>query len=324
MERVHNDQAVVIGQIKEELKEATRQIQSLESEVSTLAAEKMHAEQEVRALTAELGHTRTMRANEDKSHPGIDEGHADAGKERHMVQQSLLTEETKIRKESLDLALSGESILPAPVKQLALPITREITPGVQQPLVSNKDLVNGEPSGEIPPILSGVISRLSEISDADTIFLVHEPNAKKEDTAPGPVKVHTPSEEKTVEAYAREESSAVHDQIVQPASYADAKPEKETEEKPESPRSEAGSGTQSDETAAPSGGTAPGGDISFTSTQWLDLLRWAHHTDALSRNQRQKIVMMGRLVQKDGKLTKRQQEQIREIFSFAYALGYHP
>jgi len=44
----------------------------------------------------------------------------------------------------------------------------------------------------------------------------------------------------------------------------------------------------------------------------------------LSRNQRQKIVMMGRLVQKDGKLTKRQQEQIREIFSFAYALGYHP
>ena len=92
----------------------------------------------------------------------------------------------------------------------------------------------------------------------------------------------------------------------------------------ESPRSEAGSGTQSDETAAPSGGTAPGGDISFTSTQWLDLLRWAHHSDALSRNQRQKIVMMGRLVQKDGKLTKRQQEQIREIFSFAYALGYHP
>ena len=50
----------------------------------------------------------------------------------------------------------------------------------------------------------------------------------------------------------------------------------------------------------------------------------SHHTDALSRNQRQKIVMMGRLVQKDGKLTKRQQEQIREIFSFAYALGYHP
>ena len=108
---------MVIGQIQEELKEATRQIQSLESEVSTLAAEKLHAEQEVQALTAELGHTRTMRANEDKSHPGIDEGHADAGKERHMVQQSLLTEEKKIRKESLDLALSEGSNLPVPVKQ---------------------------------------------------------------------------------------------------------------------------------------------------------------------------------------------------------------
>ena len=69
--------------------------------------------------------------------------------------------------------------------------------------------------------------------------------------------------------------------------------------------------------------TVRGGDISFTSKQWLDLLKWAHHTDALSRNQRQKIVMMGRLIQKDGKLTKRQQEQIREILSFVYALGYH-
>jgi DNA-binding response OmpR family regulator len=324
LERVNNDQAAVIGQIKEELKKATGRIQSLETEVATLAAEKLHAAQEVRTLTAELGRTRTTLAHEYKSPPGIDEGHPDAGKEQHQVQQSLFSDEKNTLKESLDSTISDEANLPAPLKQLAQPLIGELTPGVQQPPVSKKDLVNSEPSGEIPPIVSGIISRISGSSDADSIFLVHQQNAEKEDMGPGPRKVLTPSEEKTVQSDPRKESSAVHDQMVQPALYAGAKPEKETAEKPESPGSDAGPGTQPDETAEEPGGTPPSGDISFTSTQWLDLLKWAHHTDALSPNQRQKIVMMGRLVQKDGKLTKRQQEQIREILTFVYARGYHP
>jgi hypothetical protein len=56
----------------------------------------------------------------------------------------------------------------------------------------------------------------------------------------------------------------------------------------------------------------------------MDLLKWAHHSGALSQDQRLKIVRMGRLIQKDRKLTKKQQDQIREIIAFVYALGYRP
>jgi hypothetical protein len=56
----------------------------------------------------------------------------------------------------------------------------------------------------------------------------------------------------------------------------------------------------------------------------MDLLKWAHHSGALTQDQRLKIVRMGRLIQKDRKLTKKQQDQVREIIAFVYALGYRP
>jgi hypothetical protein len=56
----------------------------------------------------------------------------------------------------------------------------------------------------------------------------------------------------------------------------------------------------------------------------MDLLKWAHHSGALSQDQRLKIVRMGRLIQKDRKLTNKQQDQIREIIAFVYAMGYRP
>ena len=219
LERVQKDQAEVVSQIKEELKEASRQIQSLESEVSTLAAEKLHAEQEVRTLTAELVHTRTTLAHGNESHPGNDEGSADTGKERHMVQQPLFSAKRNIPIENLDLVMPEGSNLPTPVNQVARQIASESAPGQPplQPLVSEKDLVTSEQSGKIPSLFSGVISRLPGISDPDSIFLVHEPDAKKEDMAPEPTKVHNPTVEKTVEAYSQEESSAVPGQLVQPA-----------------------------------------------------------------------------------------------------------
>jgi len=70
-------------------------------------------------------------------------------------------------------------------------------------------------------------------------------------------------------------------------------------------------------------GLVPGGEISLTRSQWLDLLKWARHSESLPEDERLKIVRMGRLVRKDGKLGKKQQDQVREILSSAYALGYH-
>ena len=77
-----------------------------------------------------------------------------------------------------------------------------------------------------------------------------------------------------------------------------------------------------EETADKPGKTFPAGDIPFTSNQWLDLLKWAHHSEALSEDQRLRIIRMGRLIQKDRKLTKSQQDQVREILSLVNALGF--
>jgi len=262
-ERASTDQAAVVAQLNEELRTATGRIQSLEAEVTTLAADKLHAELEIRTLTTELGRTRTLLANEYQSHPGID-------------------------------------------KQ------------------KSTDEENDDAGSEIPPVVSGLISQVSGRSDADDLFFVHEHDAEKKDTVPGPVKDHHASDEKTLDAFAREKSSAGPDRAVQSPSYVAIKPEKETVEKREPPDTEAVPWVRYDETAEESGGTAPLGDISFTTQQWLDLLKWSHHTDTLSQSQRQKIVMMGRLVQKDGKLTKKHQDQVREILSFVYARGYRP
>lgn len=89
--------------------------------------------------------------------------------------------------------------------------------------------------------------------------------------------------------------------------------------------------------AAPGDGDDEAGDISqdilpkapfapvtygFDRTQWFDLLKWAHHSGALSQEQRLQIVRMGRLVQKGRRLTRRQDEQVRDILSLVQSLGY--
>ncbi|NMB79671.1 MAG: hypothetical protein GYA23_11325 [Methanomicrobiales archaeon] len=66
---------------------------------------------------------------------------------------------------------------------------------------------------------------------------------------------------------------------------------------------------------------APQG-VLFDRTQWFDLLKWAHHSGALSQDQRLQIVRMGRLIQKGRRLTPRQDEQVRDMISLVQSLGY--
>ena len=323
LERAKTDQAATIGQMKEELKLSGQQVQSLQADVSTLTQDKLHAEQEVRKLTTELEDTKIALNNERKRHVGIDEGTTDAGSKRHLVQQPLFSpDDVTAPEEGPCLVVPEKSHLPIPVDPVSLPVIREMTPGPRQPPVPKKDPVPDESSGEVPRIFSGIIPRVPGISDADSIFVEPEPAVQNVGPAPGPVKVNKPSEEKTFRDDSPAESAASQDQKKHPASDSDAKPEKETQELPGRPGSETGTGRQPGETPKESGGTTPQEDLSFNSTQWLDLLKWAHHSDALSKDQRLRIVRMGRLIQKDRKLTKKQQEQVREILSSAAALGY--
>jgi hypothetical protein len=74
-----------------------------------------------------------------------------------------------------------------------------------------------------------------------------------------------------------------------------------------------------------SGDMAPasGQNIAFNRTQWLDLLKWSHHCEGLTQDQRMQIVRMGRLIQKGRRLTRKQEEQVLEMVALVQRLGYH-
>jgi len=68
----------------------------------------------------------------------------------------------------------------------------------------------------------------------------------------------------------------------------------------------------------------PAGAFSLNRRQWFDLLKWAHHSKEISHDQRLQIVRMGRLIQKDRKLTSKQEDQVRELLVLVQTLGYKP
>jgi len=73
-----------------------------------------------------------------------------------------------------------------------------------------------------------------------------------------------------------------------------------------------------------SGGEAPAAGTTFSRRQWLDLIKWAHHAETLSREDRIRIVKLGRLIQQGRRLTSRQEEQLAGLVALAGALGYRP
>ena len=324
-ERVKKDRETTIRQFKEELETTGHQIKSLEAHISILAKEKLQADHDVQALTTELGHARTALADERESHTDVDERRDAAGNERLRMQQSLSRSDTAdTPKENVQLISAKEPNLPVPVEKESQLLTIEITPGLQQSPVSKKDPGSAGPSADISRVFSSVIPRVSGISGADNIFLEHSPEAKKVDPVPGPAQANDPAEEKTVAEKSPEKFPAVDDEKEQPASDDDAQPEKDDEEGPEDAGEEAAYEGQSDKIPGESGGPVSSSGISFNRNQWMDLLKWSHHSGALSQDQRLKIVRLGRLIQKDRKLTRKQQDQVREIIAFVSALGYRP
>ena len=66
------------------------------------------------------------------------------------------------------------------------------------------------------------------------------------------------------------------------------------------------------------------GTPAFSRQQWFDLMKWAHNADALTHEDRIRIVKLGRLLQKGRRLTGRQEAQLEELVTLACARGYRP
>jgi DNA-binding response OmpR family regulator len=229
------------------------------------------------------------------------------------------------QKEHVELAVQPEPHLPVTVKPVSQSLVVEIPLQAQPSSTPLKDVSSGGISKETPRVFSGVIQKVSDISGADDIFLEHPPEAKHGEATSGTSATGDAAGEQPVldSPEPSLEKSSGRDEEELSGLIDEAQPEQEDEEEPEK-EGEKVEYEGSDESTNEAEGQVPQGGFSFNRNQWMDLLKWAHHSGALSQDQRLKIVRMGRLIQKDRKLTKKQQDQIREVIAFVYALGYRP
>ncbi len=164
--------------------------------------------------------------------------------------------------------------------------------------------VSPESSAEDKP--SGTVIRHQNFSGIDDLFEEDEPaSMPAHEPSPSPV-IH---EEEVSPGHVYPEAGTEHLEL-----EGDISDESEEVEEPDKDVRE----TQT------YGDMVPGPAFSFNRRQWLGLIKWARHSESLSHDQRLQIIRMGRLIQKNRRLTKEQEEQVGEMIALVQALGYKP
>jgi DNA-binding response OmpR family regulator/predicted nucleic acid-binding Zn-ribbon protein len=265
-----------------------KQNQSLEEQVSALGREKLEAEQAAADLTAEIDQARVALADEWEDHmtdhERLEAAVAEKKEQPVPVPSSGVRKEAEIIKKRA-LIVKAPSV-PAGIRPAPLPMVAVEPEKVSEPEASH-------------------IKSVEDLYEDDE-------NLKKKTTGDRPV----------VSIIEEPATEPVRD--VLPDTISDRSGEQESffeEETPSAPGTRDTAGEDSlqeqDETETVSGeGTA------FDREQWLDMLRWSHHCDTLTQDQRMQIVRMGRLIQKGRKLTKKQEEQVVEMIALVRRLGY--
>ena len=307
---------------EEKAKSATQQQENLEQNLSSTRDEMERAKKD-----REATFSRFKDDLETASHQiSALEEKISALEQEKPASGEVRREESVEQKANTGLAVQPVPHLPVIIEPVPQSLTVEPPPQPQPSPISSKDVSSSELSKEPPRVFSGVIQKVTDISGADDIFLEHPPGPKVGDLSTAPSTTSDTVDEQVVLASQEPslEKSCGEDDEEEPSGLIDeAQPEQEDDEEPE----EGGEKAEyegSDESTYEAEGQVPQEGFSFNRNQWMDLLKWAHHSGALSQDQRLKIFRMGRLIQKDRKLTKKQQDQIREIITFVYALGYRP
>ena len=302
-ERQESERAKKLQNLEKEFELVGDLQKSLESQVNILKQEKSEAEKTILALTSELDQARTALADEW---------------EDHMISVAAAYKERQ--------RLQGISPLEGPVPK-------------NEPIP--------ETFGHQPDSIAH--------GDADPYARVETPSQDTgKSTVPEKMAAHTTSG--TVTEVTRE---ALTD-IVQEFSDEDEEPVVARSDSLLKPADDIGTSSLDELSPAPDAGDGQGSDIvpsgdeepeadeegsafeygstppyesgksisqgvfSLSRRQWFDLLKWARHSGSLSHDQRMQIVKMGRLIQKDRKLTKKQEEQVNEMIALVQSLGYRP
>ena len=306
-ERDHQEQdrAQKIQNLKRDLDSVCDLQKSLEEEVSTLNKEKMKAEERVQALTLELDQARTALADEWEDHMTSDERLAAAVLERQRLQQSLSPADLSGNdREIIREIVAKEPNLPVRIEPASHALERVIHPE-EKTVAVPADAASSPESyadGELPgmdfrnPELSGSVS----LSEEDKTMILP---SRDSESLPGG------DEEEFLSETGKSETGSDNPEYDDGGIY----------------ETESGGGPEQifPVTDFP-GGSIPGPAFSINRQQWLGLIKWAHHSEALSRDQRLQIIRMGRLIQNNRRLTRDQEQQIQEMIALVQALGYRP
>jgi len=204
-------------------------------------------------------------------------------------------------------------------RALAIPVTPpEPAPGIRR-ITGVEDLFeDDEPAGEPEP--APAVSIIQEPSgDADWIPPTPDLSQFPGESQSPPYGDETSSDYDAIDPEENAPEGMTGDDEAEDS--GDAEPAGEESPEPEEENGEGGETSGDIPSSGDSAGTIPPG-ISFNRAQWFDLLKWAHHSGALTPEQRMQIVRMGRLIQKGRKLTRKQDGQVREMIVLVQTLGY--
>jgi DNA-binding response OmpR family regulator len=295
-----------IQELISDLASATNRQTILEEKVQVISREKREAEQKAASMAAEIDQARTALADEWEDHMTDQERLAAAVAEKNQLEKSILRRvgpEPGVASGAAVVAGISPS-LPVPVPHAPRAIVTVPTPHTESagPRITGiEDLFEDDD-----------ITAPGEEDELPVVTIVHDPDP--EVTLPSPPLVSDPvmqggDREESGESGSRDDHGWERDEgnVV-----LEGKPEDDDDVEDTSPVSSVPS---------PLSG-APVIGFSFNRTQWFDLLKWAHHSGVLSQDQRLQIIRMGRLIQKGRKLTRKQDEQVRELIGLVQSLGY--
>ena len=323
-----------IQNLSEDLDSARIHSKTLEERVETLIREKTAAENTISSLSTEIDHARTALADEWEEHVNekmaaentisslsteIDHARTALADEweDHMNAQEQLMVATEVRDRPAGPALPKDTEA-EPVKKRAVIVKGPDLPMVVRP-ASLPMKIPQKPEPDVVRITG--VEDLFEDDVPVSEIVRKEPT---ETAFPGTVDYVISSQK--AESVLPETDSFNEEPGV---SFDNVQEVREGSEYTEDSDDEESAGPEYEESAEEPMEDMPGepDDVvkpgfSFNRAQWFDLLRWSHHSGALSQEQRMQIVRMGRLIQRGRRLTHKQEEQVMEMITLAQAMGY--
>ena len=284
------------------------------------------AEKKLSALASELDQARAALADEWEDHMNARERLAAADVKNEELRQSISGDRPAPRG-SRSIIVRGDSSLPVTIAPKPTVTARVDMP----PLRQVRDESNDRPPAENPGVFSSGEEPSAPGPGAVTAAnvpledLFEETGTGTSAAAPSAVSPGRGPHAVDESPVAGEDDVPLPDSMeISPEEPADETSTtgigKEMDEPEEEPGT--GAGYEPAVTGLPEPGSVPAGGISFDRQQWLGLFSWARHAEGLTGDQRREIMRMGRLVQRGRRLTKKQEERVREMLSLVHSLGY--